>query len=62
MLRIKSINISMRFITLAVLCLWYGLMMFLCLPPAFAQMQKQATYAEEPPYYVVDAYQTPGEV
>lgn len=62
MLRINSINISMRFITLAVLCLLYCLMMFLCLPPAFAQMQRQTAYAEEPPYYVVDAYQTPGIV
>lgn len=56
MLRIKSINISMRFITLAVLCLCYGLMMYLSLSPAYAVPPSQQ------PYYVVDAYQTPGVV
>ena len=56
MLRIKHKNISMQFITLAVLCLCCGLMMYLSLPPAYAAQPPQQ------PYYVVDAYQTPGVV
>ena len=53
MLRINSKKISMQFIKLATLFLWHGLMMSLCTSPA---------YAGEQPYYVVDAYQTPGAV
>lgn len=53
MLRIKSKNISMQFIKLATLFLCHGLMMSFWTSPA---------YAGEPPYYAVDAYQTPGAV
>jgi len=56
MLRIKSKKISVQFITLAVLCLCYGLMLYLSLPPAYAGRPPL------PPYYIVDVYQTPGIV
>ena len=63
MLRTKYKNISMRFITLAVLCLWYGLMMSLWLAPTHAQSQQQSAPApRQQPYYAVDAYQTPGVI
>lgn len=57
MLRIKHKKISVQFITLAVLCLCYGLMIYLSLAPAYA-----AALPPQPSYYVVDAYQTPGAV
>lgn len=56
MLRIKSKNISMQFVTLVVLCMCSGLVMSLWLT---------STHAAQPPpqpYYAVDAYQTPGVV
>ena len=56
MLRIKSEKISVQFITLAVLCLCYGLMIYLSLPPAYAALSPQPP---QPPYYIVDADQTP---
>jgi len=56
MLRIKHKNISMQFVTLVVLCMCFGLVMSLLLTSTHAAQPPQQ------PYYVVDAYQTPGVV
>jgi len=56
MLRIKSKKISVQFITLAVLCLCYGFMIYLSLPPAYAALPPPQ------PYFIVDADQTPAVV
>jgi len=56
MLRIKHKNISMQFVTLAVLCMCFGLVISLLLTSTHAAQPPQQ------PYYVVDAYQTPGVV
>lgn len=56
MLRIKHKDMFMQFIALVVLCLFAGLTMSLWLNPACAAPPPQQ------PYYVVDAYQTPGVV
>ena len=56
MLKIKHKNISMQFVTLAVLCMCFGLVISLLLT---------STHAAQPPpqpYYIVDADQTPGIV
>lgn len=56
MLRIKHKDMFMQFIALVVLCLFAGLTMSLWLNPACAAPPPQQ------PYFVVDAYQSPGVV
>ena len=56
MLRIKHKNISMQFVTLVVLCMCFSLVMSILLTSTRAAQPPQQ------PYYVVDAYQTPGVV
>ncbi len=56
MLKMKHNNISMQLITLVVLCVCCSLLMSLWLTPTHAAQPPQQ------PYYVVNAYQTPGVV
>jgi len=56
MRRTKHTNIPTQFITLITLCLCYALTMYLSLAPAYAVPPPPQ------PYYIVDAYQTPGTV
>lgn len=63
MLRTKYKNISVIFTSLGVLCLWLCLILSLRLAPTHAQPQRMsASSRRQPPYYVVNADQTPGLV